>query len=155
MTEQFPGQPIPGQSNPWGPPAQQSGSLDPETGMAWPTDRCMVTVGFYTLGRCGATAAGVCSSCGRGVCGAHIFQVGGRPVCLACRAESSREAGDPLYDNNWATRYRRQYREGAARRYNDDRLFWSFNHYDTHYVSHRTYDDDWNDYDHDVDMYDS
>lgn len=146
-------QPVSGQANPWGIPAQQHGSIDPETGRPWPTDRCMVTVGFYVLSRCGAPAQSVCQRCGRGMCAAHTVAQPARSLCQACDAETGTTVPDPR-DPTWAARYRRRYRTDASQRFRDDRLMWSFDRYDRHYVSpsYSTYDD-WDDHDHDI--YDS
>lgn len=157
MSDQLPpqpGQPVPGRSNPWGPPAQDQGSVDPGTGRAWPTDRCMVTVGFYVLERCGRPAQGACPQCGRGVCPVHLARgPQGVPVCQACAAEADQRA-PAATDADWAARYRRRYREGASRRFGDDRMAYSFNRYDQHYVGSSTHTH-WDDHDHDADIYDS
>lgn len=106
----------------------------PDQAAAQPSERCGVTLGFYLLTPCGAPAIGTCPRCGRGMCAEHAVEgVTGR-WCQNCMAElATAETESPL-DPSWAARYRRRYRSGAASRFHDDRLAWSFDRYDTYYT---------------------
>lgn len=129
--------------------------LDPQTGQPWPTDRCMVTVGFYVLGRCGSRADSVCPRCGRGMCGLHSMRTPAGELCLTCETEERNFLPDSGLDPNWAARCRRRYRENAGQRFNDRRVFWSFNTYDTYYSGPGMGADIDDDFDNDYDMFDS
>ena len=66
-------------------------------------NRCMVTTGFFVLGRCGRNPVATCGSCGRPVCDRHVMPDG---LCAECATAHGYGRGDP-YHPFWARGYRR------------------------------------------------
>ena len=87
-------------------------------------NHCMVTTGFFVLGRCGRPPVATCGSCGRPACDRHVLPGG---VCSECAAaQGYQDPHHPL----WARGYRRAYYQRSSSTYGDTYYYSSFDDYD-------------------------
>ena len=63
--------------------------------------RCTIKRGFLTLRECGEPATGVCRTCGRPACAAHLVHDLTGALCAECSAERSSGNG-PVGSDGWA-----------------------------------------------------
>lgn len=84
---------------------------------------CLVSTGFFVLGRCGRPAVAGCGRCGRPVCDQHV----GAGLCPECAAAQG--YGTP-YDPYWATGYRSSYYHASSTSYSDPTWYGTFDDYD-------------------------
>jgi len=89
-------------------------------------NRCMVTTGFFVLGRCGRNPVTTCGSCGRPVCDRHVMPDG---LCAECATARGYGGGDP-YHPFWARGYRRTHYQRSSQAYGDSYYYSSFDDYD-------------------------
>jgi hypothetical protein len=87
---------------------------------------CVVTTGFFVLGRCNRPAVTGCGGCGRPICAHHVAPDG---LCVECAAARGYPATDP-YPPAWTRGYRRTYYEYSAREYRDTLWYSRFDDYD-------------------------
>jgi hypothetical protein len=87
---------------------------------------CMVTTGFFVLGRCGRSSVSACPQCRRSLCGEHL---GPNGLCPECAAAYGYGAHDP-HDPRWAQSYRRTYYHRSSQSYSDPLMYSSFDSYD-------------------------
>ncbi|WP_395111165.1 hypothetical protein [Actinomadura sp. SCN-SB] len=89
-------------------------------------NQCMVTTGFFVLGRCGRTSVSACPQCRRLLCGEHQGAYG---LCPECSAAQGYGANDP-HDPRWVQSYRRGYYQRSSQTYSDPNWYSSFDSYD-------------------------
>ena len=88
---------------------------------------CIVTTGFFVLGRCGRAAVTSCPQCRRPVCGQHAApQSGHCPECMAAQGYGSQNP----YDPSWTGGYRRRFYQRSSQSYNDAYWYSSFDEFD-------------------------
>ncbi|WP_219471701.1 hypothetical protein [Nonomuraea rhizosphaerae] len=85
---------------------------------------CMVSTGFFVLGRCGRASVTGCAGCGRPVCDRHVS---GDRLCPECA--TARGYGSP-YDPMWSYGYRRETYYTTSSSYQDPGLYGDFDAYD-------------------------
>jgi hypothetical protein len=108
-------------------------------------NECACKRGFFSLRDCGEPIVATCTSCGRGVCAAHLSPSSGRSQCLDCHARGTQtetpstakpQAATSTGDDEWVYGYRNSYyRSGYGPIY-------SGYYYDHYYDSYdtRTFD---------------
>ncbi|MFI6594738.1 hypothetical protein ACIBHX_00745 [Nonomuraea sp. NPDC050536] len=84
---------------------------------------CLVSTGFFVLGRCGRPAVAGCGRCGRPICGQH--DAGG--LCPECA--TAQGYGSP-YDPFWTSGYRTGYYHSSSTSYSDPTWYGTFDDYD-------------------------
>jgi hypothetical protein len=85
---------------------------------------CMVSTGFFVLGRCGRASAGACARCGRPVCDRHAAAGGLCPECATAEGY-----GSP-YDAGWVSGYRSRHYHSSSSTYSDPTWYGTFDDYD-------------------------
>jgi hypothetical protein len=83
---------------------------------------CACKRGFFSLRDCGDPVSTTCSSCGRGVCAAHLSPASGFSQCLDCHARGAqaqtqaqppsttkRQVSPNAADDEWVYGYRNSY----------------------------------------------
>jgi hypothetical protein len=91
-----------------------------------PAAPCMVTTGFFVLGKCGRASVSDCAQCRRPVCAQHQGPGGRCPECAAARGQAAQDPHHP----GWAQGYRRRYYERSSRHYSDSSWYSAFDAYD-------------------------
>ncbi|WP_308164182.1 hypothetical protein [Nonomuraea sediminis] len=84
---------------------------------------CLVSTGFFVLGRCGRPAVAACGRCGRPICDRH--DAGG--LCPECA--TAQGYGSP-YDPFWTSGYRTGYYHFSSTSYSDPTWYGTFDDYD-------------------------
>jgi hypothetical protein len=85
---------------------------------------CMVSTGFFVLGRCGRAPVAACGRCGRPICDRHVGPGGVCPECAAAQGYSS------PYDPLWTSGFRRHHYYSSSTTYSDPGWYGSFDDYD-------------------------
>lgn len=89
-------------------------------------NRCVVTSGFFVLGRCGRAAVAPCTHCGRPVCPEHRMPTG---LCAECAAAAGQAPQDP-FEEGWVQGYRRGFYSRSSQTYQDPAWYSGFDAYD-------------------------
>lgn len=98
--------------------------MDPRDEEADRVTPCMVTTGFFVLGRCGRPAVAPCGRCGRPFCDRHAAPGGLCPECAAAQGY-----GSP-YDPLWTVGYRGHHAHSSTPHYAGPGYYTDFDDFD-------------------------
>ncbi|MEU0564926.1 hypothetical protein ABZ297_05965 [Nonomuraea sp. NPDC005983] len=85
---------------------------------------CLVSTGFFVLGRCGRPSVAGCAGCGRPICDRHVAPGGLCPECATAQGY-----GSP-YDPFWTSGFRAHHYHSSASTYSDPTWYATFDDYD-------------------------